>query len=44
MGPDEFVQSVLVDRLHASRVIVGEDFRFGHKARGDVALLKKLGD
>jgi riboflavin kinase / FMN adenylyltransferase len=44
MGPDEFVQSVLVDRLHASRVIVGEDFRFGHKARGDVALLKKLGE
>lgn len=44
MGPDEFVQSVLVDRLHASRVIVGENFRFGHKARGDVALLKELGE
>ncbi|ACY98864.1 MULTISPECIES: bifunctional riboflavin kinase/FAD synthetase [Thermomonospora] len=44
MGPDEFVQSVLVDRLHAAHVIVGEDFRFGHKARGDVALLRELGD
>jgi riboflavin kinase/FMN adenylyltransferase len=44
MGPDEFVQSVLVDRLHAARVVVGEDFRFGHKARGDVALLRELGD
>lgn len=44
MGPDEFIQSVLADRLHAARVIVGEDFRFGHKARGDVALLRELGD
>lgn len=43
MGPDEFVQSVLVDRLHAARVVVGEDFRFGHRAKGDVALLKELG-
>jgi riboflavin kinase / FMN adenylyltransferase len=44
MGPDEFVQSVLVDRLHAAHVIVGADFRFGHKARGDVALLRELGE
>ncbi|MFB4316652.1 bifunctional riboflavin kinase/FAD synthetase [Actinomadura sp. 21ATH] len=42
--PDEFVQSVLVDRLHASHVIVGEDFRFGHKAKGDVPLLRELGE
>ncbi|HEY8481564.1 MAG TPA: bifunctional riboflavin kinase/FAD synthetase [Spirillospora sp.] len=44
MPPDEFVQSVLVDRLHTAHVIVGEDFRFGHKAKGDVALLRELGD
>ncbi|WP_119731942.1 MULTISPECIES: bifunctional riboflavin kinase/FAD synthetase [Thermomonospora] len=44
MTPDEFVQSVLVDRLHAAHVIVGEDFRFGHRAKGDVALLRELGD
>jgi riboflavin kinase/FMN adenylyltransferase len=44
MGPDEFVQSVLVDRLHAARVIVGEDFRFGHRAKGDVPLLRELGE
>lgn len=44
MGPDEFVQSVLVDRLHAAHVIVGENFRFGHKAKGDVALLQDLGE
>lgn len=42
--PDEFVQSVLVDRLHAAHVIVGEDFRFGHKAKGDLPLLQELGE
>jgi riboflavin kinase/FMN adenylyltransferase len=44
LGPDEFVRTVLVDRLHAARVVVGEDFRFGHKAAGDVALLAQLGE
>lgn len=44
MGPDDFVQAVLVDRLHAAGVVVGENFRFGNRARGDVALLHELGD
>jgi len=44
LGPDEFVRAVLVDRLHAARVVVGENFRFGHKASGDVALLAELGE
>jgi riboflavin kinase/FMN adenylyltransferase len=35
-----FVHDVLVDTLHASLVVVGENFRFGHKAAGDVALLR----
>jgi riboflavin kinase/FMN adenylyltransferase len=43
MYPDEFVHEALVDRLHASAVVVGENFRFGHKAAGDVALLAQLG-
>ena len=44
LGPDEFVHAVLVDRLHAVRVVVGEDFRFGYRAAGDVALLAELGE
>jgi len=44
LGPDEFVRAVLVDRLHAARVVVGENFRFGHKAAGDVELLGELGE
>jgi riboflavin kinase / FMN adenylyltransferase len=43
MAPDEFIHEALVDRLHASAVVVGENFRFGHKAAGDVALLTRLG-
>jgi riboflavin kinase / FMN adenylyltransferase len=44
LGPDEFVRAVLVERLHAARVVVGEDFRFGYRAAGDVALLAELGE
>jgi riboflavin kinase / FMN adenylyltransferase len=44
LGPDEFVHAVLVERLHAARVVEGEDFRFGHRAAGDVALLTELGE
>jgi riboflavin kinase/FMN adenylyltransferase len=43
MAPDEFVHHALVERLHASAVIVGENFRFGHKAAGDVEMLQRLG-
>jgi riboflavin kinase/FMN adenylyltransferase len=41
--PDEFVRSLLVERLGASTVVVGENFRFGRGATGDVALLAELG-
>ncbi|WP_285704524.1 bifunctional riboflavin kinase/FAD synthetase [Microtetraspora sp. NBRC 16547] len=44
MSPDEFVQTALVDRLHAAGVVVGENFRFGHKASGDVDTLRTLGE
>ncbi len=44
IDPEEFVRTVLVDGLHAAAVVVGEDFRFGHKASGDVPLLAKLGE
>jgi len=43
LGPDEFVRAVLVDRLHAARVVVGDNFRFGHKQAGDVKFLRELG-
>ncbi|MDO8210694.1 bifunctional riboflavin kinase/FAD synthetase [Conexibacter sp. CPCC 206217] len=39
----EFLDDVLVDRLGATHVSVGENFRFGHGARGDTALLRADG-
>jgi riboflavin kinase / FMN adenylyltransferase len=44
LGPDEFVRMVLAERLHARWVVVGDNFRFGHRARGDVPLLAELGE
>ena len=41
---DEFVRKVLVAELRAAAVVVGTDFRFGHDATGDLALLAKLGE
>jgi riboflavin kinase/FMN adenylyltransferase len=38
-SPEEFIEHILVERLRATRVSVGENFRFGHRAAGDAALL-----
>ena len=42
-SPEDFVREVLVDVLHVKAVHVGENFRFGHRAAGDVTLLRELG-
>ncbi len=43
LGPAEFVHEALVERLHSAAVVVGENFRFGHRAAGDVEMLRSLG-
>ncbi|MET7938287.1 bifunctional riboflavin kinase/FAD synthetase [Streptomyces sp. NPDC005322] len=43
LTPGDFVAKVLADRLHARVVVEGPNFRFGHKAAGDVAVLRELG-
>jgi riboflavin kinase / FMN adenylyltransferase len=43
-SPDAFVREVLADCLAARVVVVGEDFHFGHQRKGNVALLRELGD
>ena len=42
-SPEFFVQQVLVDALRAKCVVEGPNFRFGHRAAGNVALLAELG-
>ncbi|RBY87037.1 bifunctional riboflavin kinase/FAD synthetase [Blastococcus sp. TBT05-19] len=41
--PETFTHTVLVERLHAAQVVVGENFTYGHKAAGDVASLAEEG-
>ena len=43
LGPDEFIERLLVDRLHVRAVVVGADFRFGHRAAGSVDTLRDAG-
>ncbi|MEJ6489836.1 bifunctional riboflavin kinase/FAD synthetase [Leucobacter sp. USCH14] len=41
---EEFVVDVLVGRLNAKHILMGADFRFGHRGSGDGALLRELGE
>ena len=43
LSPEEFVQQILLRDLHVKAVLVGENFRFGHKQAGDVRVLSELG-
>ncbi|MEU3351371.1 bifunctional riboflavin kinase/FAD synthetase [Streptomyces sp. NPDC037389] len=43
LSPADFVVKVLVDKLHAKLVVEGPNFRFGHRAAGNVEFLKELG-
>ncbi|HEY0704225.1 MAG TPA: bifunctional riboflavin kinase/FAD synthetase [Candidatus Acidoferrales bacterium] len=40
----EFVETILVATMGAKAVLVGENFRFGHKQEGDVRTLEHLGE
>jgi riboflavin kinase/FMN adenylyltransferase len=42
-APRDFVEEFLARDLHVRAVLVGENFRFGHKQAGDVHLLRELG-
>lgn len=40
---EDFVRDILVSALHVSTVLVGSDFRFGHRGAGTPDLLRELG-
>jgi riboflavin kinase/FMN adenylyltransferase len=44
LGPEDFVRQILVDKLKARAVLVGENFHFGKRAAGDARMLEELGD
>jgi riboflavin kinase/FMN adenylyltransferase len=43
LSPQEFVEQILACDLRVKGVLVGENFRFGHKQAGDVKLLSEFG-
>ena len=40
MSPEDFVKKILVQQLSATKVVVGKNFTYGHKAAGNVETLK----
>ncbi|MGI8577717.1 MAG: bifunctional riboflavin kinase/FAD synthetase [Nocardioidaceae bacterium] len=43
LAAEDFANHIVFEALHANAVVVGENFRFGHRALGDVEMLTKLG-
>ena len=43
LSPEAFVEDVIVARFRAAAVVVGANFRFGHRAAGDTETLAELG-
>jgi riboflavin kinase/FMN adenylyltransferase len=43
LSPEDFVVEILLRDLQVRAVLVGENFRFGHRQVGDVKLLRELG-
>ena len=42
MTPEAFIKEILVDKLHAKKVVVGKDFGFGYKRSGTAEMLPKV--
>jgi phosphoribosyl 1,2-cyclic phosphate phosphodiesterase len=43
LSPEDFVDEILVRGLRVRTILVGEDFRFGHRGAGDAKFLRELG-
>ena len=44
LEPEQFVKTILVDKLAIKHLIVGDDFRFGRQRRGDFDMLARCGE
>jgi riboflavin kinase/FMN adenylyltransferase len=43
VSPEEFIERILVRGLRAGDILVGANFRFGHRGAGDVRMLSEFG-
>lgn len=41
ISPKQFVESILMEKIHIRHLVIGEDFRFGQKRKGDFGFLQK---
>ncbi len=44
LSPEVFFKEEIVNRIHAKGIVIGKDFRFGYKRKGNVAYMKKLAE
>ena len=44
LAAEDFVEQILVSELRVTTILVGENFRFGHRQAGNVKLLRELGE
>ncbi len=42
MMPETFIEEVVCKSLNAKAIVVGEDYQFGYKRKGDIQLLREL--
>ncbi len=42
MPAADFVRKILIEELGVRQIVVGDDYRFGHKRQGDIGLLRKM--
>jgi len=42
LSPENFIKDILIDKLNMKIAVVGENYRFGYKASGDIQLLKSF--
>lgn len=42
MSPERFISEILIEKLRIRNIVVGFNFRFGHKAQGDIHYLQEL--
>lgn len=44
MTADEFIQTILIDKLAIKALVIGDDFQFGRDRKGNLELLQKYGE
>ncbi len=44
MEAEDFISEILINKLNATEVVVGDDFRFGKDRRGDVEMLEAFAE